>query len=170
MKSYTAVVLTLLAFCILANASHSPTRKSTVWSETEQPTADYEGISQRAEELKTACRSNNNRDACIEGAGGLAHDLFGYLNSALASSNDTFVSLVAPALQKSWQSVLNITEAISSAAEPSEQFFDTKLRNLTILCDELLKSLNQRTFRIDAAHANILKAARRSHIPGVLHS
>jgi hypothetical protein len=92
------------------------------------------------------------------------------LNSALASSNDTFVSLVAPALQKSWQSVLNITEAISSAAEPSEQFFDTKLRNLTILCDELLKSLNQRTFRIDAAHANILKAARRSHIPGVLHS
>jgi hypothetical protein len=124
----------------------------------------------KTEELRTKCVNQHNRDSCEEVAGGFAQELLGFINLALASSNDTFVSQVAPKLQKSWETVLNITEKISSVAEPGERLLDSKLRNLTSLCNQTLQSLTRRTADFHAAHTSILKAARRSYLPGTDHS
>ena len=81
-------------------------------------------------------------------------------------SNDTLVSQVAPTLQSSWDTVLNITQALSSAAEPGEALLDSKLRNLTSMFADRFKSLKREAAGIRTAHTNVLKAARRSYLPG----
>jgi len=104
---------------------------------------------------------------CEAVAGGFAQELLGYMYSVLASSNDTFVSQVAPKLKKSVETVLNITEKLSSAAEPGERLLDSKLRDLTSQFNQTLQSLMRRTADFHAAHTSILKAARRSYLPGI---
>jgi hypothetical protein len=153
-----SLLLLMLAICVLAN--------SLVSGKLNEDFTDQE-LERRAQDLRAKCMNKVNRDICEEGAGGFAQELLGYLNSVLASSNDTFVSHVAPSIQKSWETVLNITENLSSAAEPGERFLDNNLRNLTKLCNETFQSLARRTASIGIAHTNILKAARRSYLPGL---
>jgi hypothetical protein len=116
--------------------------------------------------LHATCQDLGNREACEQRAEGLAQELFGYLKSLLAMSNDTLVSQVAPTLQSSWDTVLNITQALSSAAEPGEALLDSKLRNLTSMFADRFKSLKREAAGIRTAHTNVLKAARRSYLPG----
>jgi hypothetical protein len=141
--------------------------QSAVTNDDEQLSGINLELRQKAEDVKAKCQNSQDRATCEEVAGGLTQDLLVYLNLVLASSNNTLVSQVAPTLYKSWETVLNITERLSLAADPGERLLDSKLRNLTSLCNQTLHSLTQRTAGFHAAHTSILKAARRSYLPGV---
>ena len=156
---FSFLVFTLLTICALTQGS--------ITNNDEDLSGINLELRQKAEELKAKCQNNKDRETCEEVAGGFAQELLVYLNMVLASSNNTLVSQVAPALHKSWEIVINITERLSSAADPGERLLDSKLRNLTSLCNQTLHSLTQRVAGFHAAHTNILKAARRSYLPGM---
>ena len=157
------LVVWMLAICLIPN-SH------VAGQLTEDPPGSIgaEDLSRRLQELSAKCANKDSRDVCEKVAGGFAQEFYGFLESVLASSNDTFISHVAPSIQKSWETVLNITEKLSAAAEPGERLLDSNLRNLTKLCNQTLQSLTRRTAGIRIAHTNILKAARRSYLPGIV--
>lgn len=161
------LMMTFLAICALAIGSVTDNNNATD-SSSDDDILDFQELLRKAEELNAKCALGDT-DACEEGAGGFAQEMIGYLKLVLASSNDTFVSQVAPALQSSWMTVLNITERLSSAAEPGERLLDSRLRTLTSICNETLHSLTRRTAGFHAAHTSILKAARRSYLPGMCH-
>lgn len=163
----SVLLMTFLAICALAIGSVTDKYNATDNS-SDDDTLYFQELLRKAEELNAKCALGDT-DACEEGAGGFAQDMIGYLNLVLASSNDTFVSQVAPTLQRSWMTVLNITERLSSAAEPGERLLDSRLRTLTSIINETLYSLTQRTASFHAAHTSILKAARRSYLPGKRH-
>jgi hypothetical protein len=159
MKPALLSLLLILSLCFLSICSVSGMHNEDLFSTDQE-------LQRRAQDLSEKCKGRVNREVCKEGAGGFAQELLDYLNSVLASSNDTFVSHVAPSIQKTWETVLNITENLSSAAEPGERLLDSNLRNLTKLCNQTFQSLTRRTAGIRIAHTNILKAARRSYLPG----
>ena len=158
------LVVWMLAICLIPNSHVAGERTEDL---SDLIGADQE-LQRRAQELSAQCANKDSRDVCEKVAGGFAQEFYGFLESVLASSNDTFISHVAPSIQKSWETVLNITEKLSAAAEPGERLLDSNLRNLTKLCNQTLQSLTRRTAGIRIAHTNILKAARRSYLPGIV--
>jgi len=170
--TFLFLMLTLSVLCVVAKGSVTDKKSSPADLSGETPELQQRAnaLDRDAQLLHATCQNSENRDACESRAEGLAQELFGYLNSLIAMSNDTLVSQVAPTLQKSWDTVLNITQALSSAAEPGEVLLDSKLRNMTSLFAEAFQSLKRETAGIRRAHTNVLKAARRSFLPGQFQS
>lgn len=164
-KLFCLLLLVIFSCCVIESDSVPSDQLHANSFEDNSDAAQQ--LLEKTEELRTQCVHQYNRDSCEAVAGGFAQELLGYMYSVLASSNDTFVSQVAPKLKKSWETVLNITEKLSSAAEPGERLLDSKLRELTSQCNQTLQSLTRRTADFHAAHTSILKAARRSYLPGI---
>ena len=164
-KLFCLLLLVIFSCCVIESDS-VPSDQLHANSFEDSSDAAQELLA-KTEELRKQCVHQYNRDSCEAVAGGFAQELLGYMYSVLASSNDTFVSQVAPKLKKSVETVLNITEKLSSAAEPGERLLDSKLRDLTSQFNQTLQSLTRRTADFHAAHTSILKAARRSYLPGI---